>query len=1082
MRLLRPMVSFACASALCFAASTTGAAQESDPTILSGRVTAETGEPIPDVAIDLATLGIGAVTRGDGSYTLTIPAARRTGLAIPVTARRLGYRALTQQVTLIAGPMTLDFRLPPNPLQLGEIVVTGAGTSSEFERLGVHRKSLDSSAISRSNEVNVVQALAGRMPNVRIEQQSGEVGASSRMQIRGLRSMSGTGQPLFVVDGVPINNAARMTSAAMTGGSNLSGTSAPNRASDLNPQDIENIEVLSGPAAAAVYGSLAGNGVVLITTKRGRAGRTSYSLRSNMQWDEPVRHLPLQRTYGVGSNGVAPTCVAGGPLNCSLSASFFSWGPAIPAGRPTYDHSRELFSTGFSSDHTLQVQGGNDRTTYLLSGSYTPQDGFIRTTKDYYRKSVVRFNGSLRATDRLQFSSSVQYIQTDGSFFGRGNDINGLLLGALRTPPDFNNQEYLTPDGLHRTWRFPNPAAGNVSSNRGFDNPFYALNESANLTETGRAIAGLTTSWSPLNWLTIRHDLSADMNSEDRLTGRGYQSSGAPVNGGVGHWEFRERVLNHNLTATASYQLTPNISGQFLVGQQLFENNFQQVISEGNTLIAPRPFRLSNTASAVPGTNSTSKTRLESYFAQVQADLYDQLHLTGVVRSDGSSAFGTETNRALYPQAQVSWEFTKLRSIPTVSFAKVRGAYGESGQIPGPYQLQNLFPNATFNDFNPGSTLSSTIGGIGGLITGAVQGNPRLKPERTSEIETGIDFAVLNDRIDASATYYVQQSRDVILTLPLAPSTGFAARVENSAKIRNIGFEASLNVRPYTSRDVSVEIGLNYGFNRNRVQELAPGVTAIFLGNAFGGRVSNAETGYPMGVIRGNDFARCGRGLTTIGANNIAAACAGQPDGALYIASNGFPVVDPNTRVIGSPEPNYTAGARANVRLKGVTLSTLVDTRQGFEVQNMTRASLYTYGTHRDTEIRGSAVTFGRDFFAGQPVVGPGAGTPVTIGEAWFTGPGGINGPAAQFQEDGSFIRLREVSVGYTFTQAWVRRLSQVQSIDVRVSGRNLKLWTDYSGYDPEPNLGGAAVINGGFDWFQYPIARSLVVSIGINR
>src|SRR5262245_41520962 len=203
--------------------------------------------------------------------------------------------------------------------------------------------------------------------------------------------MSGTGQPLFVVDGVPINNSARMTSNAMTGGSNLSGTAAPNRASDLNPQDIENVEVLSGPAASAIYGSLAGNGVVLITTKHGRAGRTSYNARSNMLWDEPVRQFPLQRTYGVGSNGVTPTCVTGGPANCSLSANFFSWGAKLPSGTPTYDHSKELFGTGFSADNTLQIQGGNDRLTYLVSGGYTPQDGFITNNKDRYDKTTLRF-------------------------------------------------------------------------------------------------------------------------------------------------------------------------------------------------------------------------------------------------------------------------------------------------------------------------------------------------------------------------------------------------------------------------------------------------------------------------------------------------------------------------------------------------------------------------------------------------------------------------------------------------------------------------------------------------------------------
>jgi TonB-linked SusC/RagA family outer membrane protein len=1081
MLLIRSLRRMAIAGTLGVLALERAAAQAADPTVLTGRVSTETGQPLSDASVELTSLGIGAVTRPDGSYSILIPAARRTGVPVSITARRLGYRSETKSLVLNPGTMGLDFNLRSNPLQLGEIVVTGAGTSSEFERLGVQRKTVDSAVVSRSNETNVVQALAGKLPNVRIDQQSGEVGSSSRVQIRGVRSMSGTGQPLFVVDGVPINNNARITSNAMTGGSNLSGTAAPNRASDLNPQDIENIEVLSGPAASAIYGSLAGNGVVLITTKRGRAGRTSYSVRSNLQWDDPVRQFPLQRTYGVGSGGVTPTCVTGGPANCSLSANFFSWGAKL-SGQPTYDHSKELFSTGFTADNTLQIQGGNDRVTYLVSGSYTPQDGFITGPHDTYDKTTLRFNGSLQATDHLQLASTVQYVQTEGNFLGRGNDINGLLLGSLRTPPDFNNADYVTKDGLHRTWRFPNPAAGNVSANRGFDNPFYALNESANPSETGRAIAGLTTTWSPMTWLTLKHDLSADFNAEDRLTARGYQASGTPANGYVGSWEFREQLLNHNLTASANYSLGTHISGKVLGGQQLFESKFNQVVAEGNTLIAPHPYRLSNTSSPNPGTNNSTTTRVESYFGQVQADLYDQLHLTGALRSDGSSAFGTETNRALYRQGQMSWEFTKLRSIPTVEFAKVRLSYGESGQIPAPYQLQDLFPNTTFNDFNPGSTLSSTIAGFGGLVTNGIRGNPKLKPEQTSEVEAGLDFSVLRDRVDAGVTYYVQNATDVILSFPLAPSTGFVAKVDNAAKIRNIGIEATMNVRPYTGRDLSVELGFNYGFNRNKVLELGQGVTAIGLGNSFAGRTSDAVKGFPMGAFRGTDFARCGRGLTTIGSDNIAAACQGQAANALYIGASGLPVVDPTVRVIGDPEPNYTAGARGTVRYKGLTISSLIDARQGFDVQNMTRASLYTYGTHRDTENRGSSVTFGKDFFPGQSVVGPGAGRAVAIGEAWYTGPGGINGPASQFQEDGSFVRLREISLGYTFNRPWVSRLTRMRSLDVRVAGRNLALWSDYSGYDPEVNLGGASVINGGFDWFQYPIARSLVVSIGLNR
>ena len=1058
---------------------------EQQPTLLTGRVTGEAGQPLSDVSVELRTIGIGAITRGDGSYSIPIPAARRTGVPVPVTARRIGYRSETRSLTLAAGTVSLDFALAVNPLQLGEIVVTGAGTTSEFERLGVQRKSADSSAIVRANEVNLVQALAGQMPNVKVDQQSGSAGASSRLQIRGVRSMSGTGQPLFVVDGVPISNSTRSTSNMTSGGSNLSGTDAPNRASDLNPQDVESVEVLSGPAASAIYGSLAGNGVVLITTKRGRGGRTSYSLRSNLQWDEPVQQLPLQRSYGIGSGGSTPTCVPGGPANCSVpTGAFVAWGAKLPAGTRTYDHSTELFGSGFTADNTLQIQGGTDRVTFLLSGGYTPQDGFITGDRDYYDRTSLRFNGSLQATDRLQFASNVQYVQTRGNFFGRGNDINGLLLGALRTPPEFDNREYLTAGGLHRSFRFPNPANNDVSTSRGFDNPFYSLHESANPSESGRAIAGVTTSWSPLPWLTVREELSADFNSEDRLSARAYQAAGLPTNGSVAHVEFREQLLNHNLTVSADHAFGANLTGRLLVGQQLFQNKFQQVVSEGNTLISPRPYRLSNTASANPGVDSTQTTRLESYFAQAQADLYDQLHLTAALRSDGSSAFGTETNRALYPQGQLSWEFTKLRSVPGVDFAKLRASYGESGQIPAPYQLQDLFPSVTFSDFNPGAQLNSTIGGIGGLVTRPTKGNPRLEPERTSEVETGLDFAALGQRVDGGVTYYVQNARDVILSLPLAPSTGYSARVANTAHMRNIGIEATLNLRPYTTRDLGVELGLTYAFNRNKVLELAPGITAIPLGNSFAGRTSNAVKGYPMNTFLGTDFARCGRGLTTVGPNkdDVGAACAGQPAGALYIGANGFPVVDPTTRPFGRPDPNYTAGLRGSVRYKAVTLSTLVDTRQGFEVQNMTRASLYSFGTHEDTEMRGQQRTFGKDFFADERVVGPGAGRAVAIGESWFTDAGGVGGPPTQFQEDGSFVRLRELSLGVTLASPWVQRALGMRSVDLRVAGRNLALWSDYTGYDPETSLGGAAVINGGFDWFQYPIARSLVVSIGLNR
>jgi hypothetical protein len=296
-----------------------------------------------------------------------------------------------------------------------------------------------------------------------------------------------------------------------------------------------------------------------------------------------------------------------------------------------------------------------------------------------------------------------------------------------------------------------------------------------------------------------------------------------------------------------------------------------------------------------------------------------------------------------------------------------------------------------------------------------------------------------------------------------------------------------------------VELGGNYAFNRNKVLSLGDtAVKFVTVGSSFTGRLTNAEVGQPLGVIRGTDFARCRYGETanTVGTVDVNSVCraANAPDGALYLGANGFPIVDPTLRALGNPQPNYTAGLRSNIGFRRLSLGAFVDIRRGGTLQNMTKASMYGQGTHGDTQIRGSNVTFGRDFrIAGigpssYPVVGPGvdattgAGRPVAIGEPWYTGTGGIGGAASQFQEGAGFVRLREVSLGLNLDQAWVQRRTGFRSLDFRVSGRNLGLWTKYTGYDPETSLSGGAVITQGFDWFNPPTSRSVVLSVGLNR
>ena len=1085
------------------------------PVTITGRVTSESGEPLRAATVSITELGIGVSVGDEGGYRLVVPAARVTGQQVTLVARMLGRQQQRSTVQLTPGAtITRHFTLQADPLRLQEVVVTGAGTEQLAERLGTARASVTGAEITRSNETNVVTAMAGKIPNVVTNQGSGDAGASTAIQIRGAKSL-GASQPVFIVDGVVLSNATR--------GGVLSGAPSQNRAADINPDDIESIEILKGAAATSIYGASAGSaGAILIKTKRGRAGATQYSLRSTIQADDPIRTVPYQRMYGVGSNGVSSQCTT---INCSISSNFFSYGAKLPAGTPTYDHAAEIYETGRIFDHTISASGGSERTTFFLSGGALNHDGFVVGDRDFLKRYTARFNGSHRVFESFTVSASGSYVQTRGSGVDRGNSINGLTLNAQRQPPEFNAKQYLdSASKLHRSWRFPNPGPTAFTTNRGFDNPFYAIFEDELTSETGRFFGNVTTNWQPLGWLAVNWTLGGDYNNDDRTYAYARSSSG--INGGqVQRWQFYDRILDHNLSLTAQRDLTSRIQGALTLGQNLNETYFRQVNVVGQTLIAERPFKLANTVSRTTPDDSESRRRVEGYFGQANIDIYDQLFLQARLRNDGNSAFGIGNQRAWYPGASAAWSFTKAVTLPEafISFGKARVAYGESGQQPPLYATQDIFTTAAFADFNPASIQSPTLNGIGGLYAGGTRGNESISPERVRELEAGIDFSLLRGKADLSITNYTSKSEGVIFGVPLPPSTGYTAVNLNAGELSNKGWEVTSTLRPIERRNFHVEIGANWARNRNLVTSLGAidaqldgkvpmptkencGPEAKVprcqtgIGSSFGGQATFAQIGYPLGVWRSQDFARCGRGLTTVTyqgiVNDVGAACAGKPDGALYIAANGFPITDPTERAIGNPWPDWTAGVNAEVRVMGVTITAFVDHRQGGDVLNMTRASMYQYGTHKDTEIRGSTVTFGQNMLCHNktcdvlngPVVGPGAGRAVVLGQEWFSagalggGQGATGGPITQRLEDATHTRLREVTIGYTFRQPWLQRVGGFTAMDVKLSGRNLKLWTKYSGLDPETNLGGAQNANRGIDWFNTPLTRGYAVTVALTR
>lgn len=1079
-----------------------------DGATISGRVTTDSGDPLAGASVFLDALRLGATTDASGQYSFSVPSARVSGQTLTLTARRIGYTVRVAQVTLSAANITQNFVLPANPLRLGEVVVTGAGTTTTREKLGIAINSVDSTLIRRSNESNLVNALAGKAPNVEISSQSGEPGASSFIRIRGPKTIQGSGQPLFIVDGVPIDNSTNST------GSFLASTVSPNRASDVNPADIETVSILKGAAAAAIYGARAAQGVVLITTKSGRAGRTRYSLRTTISKDEVTKGIPLQQKFGQGYlldadfndiscgpsstpcpegavnfGGVSPKGAIAGCTAAGCRPQPFSYGPEFtdkafyPDGPPQfYDQFGSLFRDGSSTDNTMTVSGGSDRTTFYLSLGRLDQTGTIIGPNNSYDRTTLRMKAQHSLTDRIRFGGNLAYVDARGAFIQKGSNLSGLLLGGARTPPEFDNRKYLdSATGLHRSYRYPRPNVRNAT--RGYDNPFWVINEHRNNSKLGRAYGSANFEYDPVDWLQIRYALGGDYNNDERLEALPPSSSDFPT-GRMNVTNFVNYQVDHNLLAIGRWDSNPNFGGTLTLGQNLNSRKYRQLYVTGENWISPAgPFILNNTVVQRPN-EFESLIHTESYFGQATVDLFSQLFFTTSLRNDGFSTFAQSDRRHWFPKVSAAWNFTGRSGqgsrVPFLDFGKLRLAWGQAGREPGVYQTITAFSLANIGE-GWGPFLRPVIGGQGGVRSSTVLGQENIKPERTTELEGGLDIGFLRNRADFGVTFYNAESNDVIFLTPLAPSTGYEVQARNAAVITNKGVEMTLNLRPITTRNFAWDIGANWGRNRNKVVELE-GVDYVDVAGAFAGAPTSVVAGEQVGVLRGNDFVRCGRKLN-IGGRDIDALCGGAAPGALFIDDSGFPIHDPTSRVLMNSNPDWTAGLRSSATLwRRVQVSALLDFKQGGDVWNGTRGALTFFGTHKDTEIRGQQRTFGKDFYV-QQVGGPGAGKAVTIDEVWFTDLGSGFGPvASSFIEDGSYVKLREVSVGLTLDQPWVGRLASLSSIELRLSGRNLKTWTDYTGIDPETNLGGAEVQSRGIDYFNNPQTRSIVLTVGLNR
>jgi TonB-linked SusC/RagA family outer membrane protein len=1059
---------------------------------ITGHVTGEGGVPLPGATVSIAGMGVGSITRNDGLYTFTVPANRVTGQVVTLNARRVGYTPQNAQVTLAAGTITHDFAMTATALQLEQVIVTGAGTSQVRERVGSTINTVDSTTLKRATQPqNILSSLSATTPNVRVNTQSGEPGASAFVMIRGATSVTGTNQPLIVVDNQPIDN----TTMSTNGGDGS--TVTQNRAADINPNDVESIQILKGSAASAIYGARAANGVILITTKHGTNGPTRYSITSTQTFDNVIKTFPLQQDFGQGSSGKPGGCSA---PDCS--ASSLTWGPELTGGTPTFNHGKEIYDTGLTSDNAISVSGGTQRTTFFLSGGLTDQIGVMRGPNNRYDRTTVRLSASHQLLNTLTFGGNFSYFNTTGEYVQKGSNTSGLLLGALRTPPDFNNLPYLDPtSGLHRSYRFPNPTSASITDSRGYDNPFFVLNNSGNRSELGRFLGNVTANWVPTSWLSLNETFGADNYTDSRLEALPLTSSGDPV-GNVTRFQITNLEVDHNLTATLSHEFSSDFNSRLVLGQNLNSRRNRQIFIFGDQLIAPSPLAIQNTVSYTPS-EFRSLRHVAGYFTQAELDFYNQLHLTAGVRDDGFSTFGASHRTALYPKVDAAWTFTNLfgganNGTGWLSNGRLRAAYGETGREPPVYATISALSTTSIFGSGFGDFIGSKQSGQGGVVTGSNLGNSNLRPERNREAEVGTDLGFFGQRSDFSFTYYNKRSSDVILPVPVnAAATGASTALVNGATVSNKGVELALNVRPYTSRNVDFSLGVNYAKNIGRVTSLIQGVQFIPYNNeGFTGAIGSSTVGFAPGVLRGQDFIRCGLGEQaalpgTGGAVvSVDSACgSGFKKGALYIAgSNNRPVVNPDEQVIADPNPHWTSGLNGSLRIGKLQFTTLLDIRRGGQVWDGTRSALDRFGTAAETDIRrDTAGIFGQNVLGNEAVAGPGAGKVAfrTLGDwqNWFTTTGGsASAVQSQFIEDGSFVKWRELSMIYTLDAPWVRSRLGLSSALIRIAGRNLHTWTKYKGLDPETNLGGSEFLTQGIDFFQNPQTRSFVVAVTLNR
>lgn len=1006
---------------------------------ITGTVTGNPdGETIPGASITIKGKKSGTTTDGSGKFSLVADVNDVLSISY------LGYT--TKEITITAATTTLNIALDVSANALSEVVVTALGISKEKKSLGYSVQELKSKDISTAKETNIVNSLAGKIAGVQTTSSQGDMG-SSRIIIRGETSISGNNQPLFVVDGVPVDNSQNL---GIAGSRDFANT-----ISDINSEDIESISVLKGPNAAALYGSRAAAGVILIKTKTGRGQKgLGISVNSNATFSNLLTLPDYQNSFGQGTSGKFSFVDGkGGGVNDGVDES---WGPALD-GRliPQFnskgvavpfiahpDNVKDFFETGYALNNGIAIAGSGEKQDVRFSYNNLTQGGILPNSSQ--DKNSLLLNTTYRITPKLTLNASANYVKSNAdnlpgsggrratgpmlqfTWFGRQVDVSQL-------------KNYKDENGNDFNW-----------NNSYYSNPYFIAYENTVGQKRDRIIGNAELNYKITSALSANFRTGNDYYTDRRKIKIAYGTNGTPF----GSYEEDAYTVNENNTEGRlefNKKLNSDFSIDILGGGNIRTSTFEQNDQKATKLAINGLYTLSNSRDPLVSSNFYSKLRTYSLFGSAQLGFRDYAYLNLTARNDWDSSLPKPNLSYFYPSANGSLILTEAFDIKSevLSFAKLRGGWSKVGKATDPYQLINTFSFTAPFGTNPQQSANT------------IDLNPNLLPEITKSTEAGAEIGLFDNRIKLDLSVYNTNSINQILKVDVSSATGYTQKLINGGSINNKGIEVQLGLTPVKLKDFSWDINLNYSRNRSKVTELdKEGRISSYTIGTSGTLDVLAAVGQPYGTFFGTAYQR-------------------DAAGQILVSSDGTPVINPEKQILGKFTPNWIGGITNNFTYKNFNLNFLVDARIGGKVFSGTNSTGTYTGVLASTMRGRNAENGGLTYTSGGTTFNDGMifdgvladGTKnnkIIPAEEYYKA---TTNADEQFVYSASYIKLREARLSYNIPSQWVKKIG-LQDATFSIVGRNLWIiHKDVPNIDPETafNTGNAQ----GLESLTLPTTRS---------